>query len=74
MRLAQLRQHEQIQARRLFPVNQFNIIASDKISIDRRLEDVRSAECQALSYSPGSLPPTSIIIVGEHIYHFRNYV
>ena len=65
MRLAQLRQHELIQARRLFPVNQFNIIASDKISIDRRLEDVRSADCRALSYSPASLPPTSIIIVGN---------
>ena len=36
-------------------------MASDKISLDRRLEDVRTPECRALTYS--NLPSTSIIIV-----------
>ena len=53
--------HQTILAKRLFPINQFNILASDKISLDRRLEDVRSPECRALNYS--DLPSTSIIVV-----------
>jgi len=58
-----VKQHEQIQSKRLFHVNQFNILVSDKISLDRHLEDVRSTECQALSYTNNSLPSTSIVIV-----------
>ena len=56
-----LKPHEQIRAKRLFHINEFNLVASDRISLDRGLEDVRSAECRALRYSPASLPTTSII-------------
>ena len=58
-----LKPHEQIRAKRLFHINEFNLVASDRISLDRGLEDVRSAECRALRYSPASLPTTSIVIV-----------
>lgn len=58
-----LKQHEQIQSKRLFHINQFNILVSDKISLDRQLEDVRSSDCKALNYSVNSLPSTSIVIV-----------
>jgi len=58
-----LKQHEQIQSKRLFHINQFNILVSDKISLDRHLEDVRSSDCKALNYSVPILPSTSIVIV-----------
>lgn len=58
-----LKQHETIRAKRLFHINQFNIVASDKISLDRRLEDVRSQECRDLRYNKSVLPTTSIIVV-----------
>lgn len=32
---------EEMQAKDLFQINQFNIIASDKIPFDRKLPDVR---------------------------------
>ena len=58
-----LKEHEQIQSKRLFHINQFNILVSDKISLDRQLEDVRSSACKALNYNVNSLPSTSIVIV-----------
>ncbi|KAK5972274.1 hypothetical protein GCK32_003863, partial [Trichostrongylus colubriformis] len=39
-----------------------NVIASDKISLDRSIPDSRSRECLALSY-PRNLPIASVIIV-----------
>ena len=58
-----LKEHEKIQSKRLFHINQFNILVSDKISLDRKLEDVRSSDCKALNYNANSLPTTSIVIV-----------
>ena len=58
-----LKPHEQIKAKRLFHINEFNLIVSDKISLDREIEDVRSKACQDLNYETKSLPSTSIIIV-----------
>ena len=58
-----LKPHETIRSKRLFHINEFNLVVSDKISIDRELEDVRSASCQNLRYQSKSLPSTSIIIV-----------
>ena len=68
--------HQTIQAKRLFHINQFNIMVSDKISLDRRLEDARSADCRLLHYGDhhpmlnhhlppdvSSLPTTSIVVV-----------
>jgi len=64
-----LKPREVIRAKRLFHINQFNIVASDKISLDRKLEDQRSAECRLLRYDLTSLPSTSIVIV----YHNEAY-
>ena len=58
-----LKPHETIRSKRLFHINEFNIVVSDKISLDRELEDVRSSDCKALSYNNLLLPTTSIIIV-----------
>ena len=59
-----LKPHEQIRSKRLFHLNEFNLMVSDKISLDRELEDVRSEDCRALHYpSPSNLPTTSVVIV-----------
>ena len=58
-----LKPHEEIRSKRLFHLNEFNLVVSDKISLDRKLDDVRSEDCQALQYSPPSLPTTSVVIV-----------
>ncbi|KAK6060184.1 hypothetical protein COOONC_02156, partial [Cooperia oncophora] len=39
-----------------------NVLASDKISLDRSIPDSRSRECLALSY-PRNLPTASVVIV-----------
>ena len=58
-----LKPHEEIRSKRLFHLNEFNLVVSDKISLDRELDDVRSEDCQALHYSPLNLPTTSVVIV-----------
>ncbi|KAH9414739.1 polypeptide N-acetylgalactosaminyltransferase [Dermatophagoides pteronyssinus] len=50
------------QAKRLFAINQFNIVASDMISVNRSLPDIRKQACRVKKY-PENLPDTSIIIV-----------
>lgn len=50
------------QAKRLFAINQFNIVASDMISVNRSLPDIRKQTCRVKKY-PDNLPDTSIIIV-----------
>lgn len=45
-----------------FKENQFNIIASDMISLNRSLQDVRQADCKTKHY-PKMMPTTSIVIV-----------
>lgn len=45
-----------------FKLNQFNLLASDKIALNRSLADVRLAQCHGKLY-PKKLPMTSIIIV-----------
>ena len=46
----------------LFKLNQFNLMASDMISLNRSLKDVRLEGCQSKKY-PKFLPDTSIVIV-----------
>ncbi|XP_037958454.1 polypeptide N-acetylgalactosaminyltransferase 5-like [Teleopsis dalmanni] len=45
-----------------FKENQFNLLASDMISLNRSLTDVRHENCRKKSY-PSKLPTTSIVIV-----------
>ena len=45
-----------------FKINQFNLLVSEMISINRSLKDVRLAECKRKEY-PTLLPTTSIVIV-----------
>lgn len=45
-----------------FKENQFNIIASDMISLNRSLQDIRQADCKTKWY-PKMMPTTSIVIV-----------
>ncbi|KPP78842.1 Polypeptide N-acetylgalactosaminyltransferase 13-like [Scleropages formosus] len=46
----------------LFKINQFNLMASDMIALNRSLPDVRLDGCKAKVY-PDDLPNTSIVIV-----------
>ncbi|XP_055685223.1 polypeptide N-acetylgalactosaminyltransferase 5 isoform X1 [Lutzomyia longipalpis] len=45
-----------------FKENQFNLMASDMISLNRSLTDVRHEKCRSKHY-PAKLPTTSIVIV-----------
>ena len=45
-----------------FKINQFNLLVSDMISVNRSLKDVRLADCRTKQY-PSLLPQTSIVIV-----------
>ena len=50
------------EVRRRFPENQFNIVASDLMALNRSVPDQRSSSCKSREY-PFELPTTSIIIV-----------
>lgn len=45
-----------------FKENQFNLMASDMISLNRSLSDVRNPDCKHKHY-PSKLPTSSIVIV-----------
>lgn len=49
-------------AKEKFKENQFNLVASDMISLNRSLTDVRHDKCKDKTY-PSKLPTTSIVIV-----------
>lgn len=47
----------------LYSINRFNLVASDKISVDRKLPDARKAACRKNKFNIDELPSTSVIIV-----------
>lgn len=47
----------------LYSINRFNLAASDKISVDRKLPDPRKLACRKRQYDLNDLPNTSVIIV-----------
>ena len=57
-----LKGQEERMAKRLWHINKFNLVVSDKIALDRTLPDVRKSACQNTSYH-ADLPPASVIIV-----------
>ncbi|KAK7871235.1 hypothetical protein R5R35_001094 [Gryllus longicercus] len=52
----------QARARRLYRVNRYNLVASDRVPLNRSLPDVRKKRCQG-KYSAEGLPAASVIIV-----------
>ncbi|KAL0274778.1 UNVERIFIED_CONTAM: hypothetical protein PYX00_002820 [Menopon gallinae] len=47
----------------LFTINRFNLLASDRIPLNRTLPDIRKKRCLTKYQSTGTLPTTSVIIV-----------
>lgn len=62
-RPVQLSQRELITARELYSLHSYNILVSDKISINRSLPDMRSDSCQSVVYNIENLPTATVIIV-----------
>lgn len=62
-RPAYLAGYPQERIKLLYQINRFNLVASDKISVDRRLPDARKMACRKVGYNNTELPNTSIIIV-----------
>ena len=50
-------------AKRLWHINKFNVVVSDRINVNRSLQDVRKAQCREKNYTISALPDASIIIV-----------
>lgn len=55
--------YPQDRMRALFSINRFNLVVSDKISVDRKLPDARKVACRKIAYNIDNLPNTSVIIV-----------
>ncbi|VDO95189.1 unnamed protein product [Soboliphyme baturini] len=53
---------EEVRSMKLFAINQFNIVASDLMAVNRSLPDVRHQDCRKLTYDT-DLPSASVIIV-----------
>ena len=53
---------EKILGEKLYKKEAFNIIASDKISLQRSVPDVRDARCKSIVY-PKELPTASVIVI-----------
>ncbi|XP_075980654.1 polypeptide N-acetylgalactosaminyltransferase 3-like [Anticarsia gemmatalis] len=62
-RPVQLSQRELITARELYSLHSYNILVSDKISINRSLPDMRSESCRSVEFNLDNLPTATIIIV-----------
>ena len=53
---------DQEKMKEMFKVNQFNLMASEMIELNRSLPDVRLEGCKTKVY-PDNLPTTSVVIV-----------
>ncbi|KAI3413543.1 RICIN [Globodera pallida] len=63
-RAVALTAEEEREGQRTFGINQFNLMASDRMSLSRSLPDVRRWQCRTKQYpSVDDLPSTSVIIV-----------
>ncbi|XP_063365479.1 polypeptide N-acetylgalactosaminyltransferase 3-like [Cydia amplana] len=62
-RPVQLAQRELITARELYQLHSYNILVSDKISINRSLPDMRSDSCKSVEFDLDNLPTATVIIV-----------
>lgn len=57
-----LNDSQKVEAAKRFYENEFNVVVSDAISVNRSIPDVRPRKCKSIRY-PASLPATSIVIV-----------
>jgi len=55
--------HEQSKSQSLYRIHRFNLLASDRIPLNRTLPDIRKPLCKDISYDTSKLPTTSVIIV-----------
>ncbi|XP_076349315.1 polypeptide N-acetylgalactosaminyltransferase 1-like isoform X1 [Tachypleus tridentatus] len=55
--------HENAKMKTLFHINRFNLLASDRISVNRTIQDARKQSCREKSYVTSGLPDTTVIIV-----------
>ncbi|XP_013383815.1 polypeptide N-acetylgalactosaminyltransferase 1 [Lingula anatina] len=51
------------ESKEMFKINQFNLMASDMIALNRTLPDVRMEGCKKKNYPVDKLPTTSVVIV-----------
>jgi polypeptide N-acetylgalactosaminyltransferase len=57
---------EEIRSKRLWHINKFNLLASDKVALNRSVPDVRKATCRVRDFRKGgalTLPDASVVIV-----------
>ena len=50
-------------AKRLWHINKFNLVVSDKIALNRSLQDVRKSSCKEIPYAQPAFPKASVVIV-----------
>lgn len=57
---------------KLFQINRFNVMASDRIPLNRTIPDVRRQDCRKKVY-PKDLPNTSVVIVCLFLIKLTHY-
>uniref|UniRef100_A0A8D8SF33 Polypeptide N-acetylgalactosaminyltransferase n=2 Tax=Cacopsylla melanoneura TaxID=428564 RepID=A0A8D8SF33_9HEMI len=55
--------HLHSKAQQLYQINRFNLLASDRIPLNRTLPDVRKTKCKTKVFNTEYLPKSSIVIV-----------